>query len=227
MRCLFAAAGLYLLFGFSPFANWLLIPLESHARRPPEANIAGAAGIIVLGGAVNEGPAAINAEPQLNEAAERMTEAVHLAMRHPELPLIFTGGKAEIFETDAQTEAELARRFFSGFGIGPPRLRVEDKSRNTFENAAFTARLVQPKPSQNWVLVTSAFHMPRAQGLFEAQGFRIIPWPVDFKTGGAGDRWRGFSQASKGLRLTDFAAKEWVGLFVSWLRGEIAWPKGG
>jgi uncharacterized SAM-binding protein YcdF (DUF218 family) len=224
-RCLAAGGVFYLLFGFSPLANWLLVPLELRAADGAGQDVASAAGIIVLGGAITDGSALKGREPRLNEAAERMTEAVRLADRYPELPIIFSGGKAELIESDNETESELARRFFQEFKILPPRLKLEDRSRNTLENATFTAKLLQPRQDQTFILVTSAYHMPRAKALFEAAGFRIIPWPVDFKTTGPADHWRLFSQASKGLRLTDIAAREWVGLCISWLRGDITWPR--
>jgi uncharacterized SAM-binding protein YcdF (DUF218 family) len=53
------------------------------------------------------------------------------------------------------------------------------------ENAIFTRDLVQPQPGQTWVLVTSAWHMPRAVETFERNGWTgLVPWPVDFRSGG-------------------------------------------
>jgi uncharacterized SAM-binding protein YcdF (DUF218 family) len=225
-RLLLAGAALYAICGLSPLANWLLIPLELRAASSAAHDIEDADGIIVLGGAITGASSMRNKEPRLNEAAERMTEAVRLADRYPSMPVIFTGGKGDLLgDEDEATEAELARRFFMEFKLAPPRLKLEDRSRNTRENAIFTAQLLQPKPGQKWILITSALHMPRAKAHFEAQGFQVLPWPVDFKTSGPGDRWRLFAQASKGLRLMDLAAKEWAGIWVSWLRGDIAWPR--
>jgi uncharacterized SAM-binding protein YcdF (DUF218 family) len=156
-----------------------------------------------------------------------MIEAVRLAQQYPDLPVIFSGGNGDIFSSSKQEpEAQLAQRFFEGFNITPPRLRLENRSRNTLENAAFTAELMQPRLDQHWALVTSAFHMPRARALFETQGFHVIPRPGDFRTSGPQDLWRIFDKPSDGLRRLDMAAKEWVGLLVSWLRGDIAWPQG-
>jgi uncharacterized SAM-binding protein YcdF (DUF218 family) len=141
------------------------------------------------------------------------------------LPVIFTGGSSAFFgRSDSDSEAELARQFFGRFNIGPPRLVLEDRSRNTYENATLTARLLLPKAGQKWILVTSAFHMPRAKALFEAQGFEILAWPVDFKTGGSRGSWPSFPRASDGLKRMDFAAKEWIGLGAAWMLGYIAWP---
>jgi uncharacterized SAM-binding protein YcdF (DUF218 family) len=226
VRLVVLGAALYAIMGFSPLANWILIPLE-HAYEPGAADEAAApAGIIVLGGAVSGAADGGDRRVMLNDSADRMIEAVRLAEKFPAAPVIFTGGKGDLFEIEEhETEAELARRFFEGFNIRPPRLVLEDRSRNTLENAVFTARIVAPRPDQRWALVTSAFHMPRALALFEAQGFRVIPAPADLRTRGGRDRWQIFAKPSDGLRRVDFAAKEWVGLFVSWLRGDIAWPR--
>jgi len=222
---LFCGIALYLIAGFSPLANWLLVPLEDRAEIGVAEPVDGASGIIVLGGAASG--ARESGRVILNDAADRMIEAVRLAQQHPTLPVIFSGGSNDFFPNSLhEPEAELARRFFEDFKITPPRLRLEDRSRNTFENAVFTAGLVQPQRDQRWVLVTSAFHMPRARALFEAQGFRIVPRPGDFRTRGPQDYWQIFEKPSDGLRRLDMAAKEWVGLWISWLRGDIVWQHG-
>jgi uncharacterized SAM-binding protein YcdF (DUF218 family) len=216
---LFSAAALYLIAGYSPLANWLVMPLEESAQFGAGEKIDGAAGIIVLGGALSG--MQDSGRVLANDAADRMIEALRIAQQHPELPVIFSGGNGNLFKSPGQdSEAELARRFFEGFGIAPPRLKLEDRSRNTLENAVFTARLLQPRPDQRWVLVTSAFHMPRARALFEAQGFRIIPRAGDFRINGPEDKWEIFSKPSDGLHRLDLAAKEWVGLWVARLRGD-------
>jgi uncharacterized SAM-binding protein YcdF (DUF218 family) len=222
-RFLLGGTLLYFLCGFSPLGNWLLIPLEMSVRKAAPSELDGAAGIIVLGGAIGTmGPP--GSEPKLNEAADRMTEAVRLANLYPSVPLIFSGGNGELFPSGRETEAEVARRFFAQFHIEAPHLRLEDKSRNTAENAAFSAKLLQPQPLQKWVLITSAFHMPRASAHFRARGFHVVAWPVDYRSRGWDDLWRFFPQASDGLSRVDLAAKEWVGLCVAWLRGQITWP---
>jgi len=221
-RLLLAALILYLGAGFGPAGNWLLIPLESWVEKPSPSAIENASGIIVLGGAI-ETIAAPENGIQLNEAAERMTESLRLALLFPSLPVIFSGGKGELVYSE-RTESDWAREFFAGYGLPASRFQFEDRSRNTKENAAFTAALLKPQDTQKWLLVTSAFHMPRAKALFEAQGFKIIPWPVDYRTRGRKDIFRFFLQPSEGLRRFDLAAREWSSLAVAWLRGDIVQP---
>ncbi len=223
LRFYISGAVLYVIFGFSPLAHWLLAPLEMYASSVAAKDLDGAAGIIVLGGAIEDASALGDGAPHLNESADRMIEAVHLASRYPSMPVLFSGGKAGLFERqDTETEAELARRFFQAFNLTPPRLMLESQSRNTLENASQSAKLLRPEPGQKWILVTSAFHMPRAKALFEAQGFAVLARPVDFKTNGIKSWWYFFPKASDGLRRLDLAAKEWGGLGVSWLRGDIS-----
>ncbi len=221
---LFAGGGaLYVIFGLSPLANWLLVPLEIAANAAAAKDLDGAAGIIVLGGGVEYPSSLADGTPHLNESADRMAEALRLAARYPSLPVLFSGGKADLLPPeDSETEAELAQRFFEPFNLVPPRLKLEDRSRNTFENAVQSAKMLQPKPGQKWILVTSAFHMPRAKALFEAQGFEILARPMDFRTYGFYDWWRPFRKASDGLSRLDLAAKEWGGLFVAWLAGDLS-----
>lgn len=212
----------YVIAGFSPLGNWLLTPLEDRIARA-NLSLVTPSGIIVLGGALDTVIGVERGSVSLNEAAERMTETVALARRYPQAPIIFSGGVGEILYSEI-TEADVARRFFADLGVAPERLVFEDRSRNTIENAELTAQLVRLLSGDGFILITSAFHMPRAAALFAAQGLRIFPWPVDYRTRGDEDATRFFPRASEGLRRVDLATKEWVGLLVTWLRGHIASP---
>jgi uncharacterized SAM-binding protein YcdF (DUF218 family) len=224
-RLFMSGAALYVIFGFSPLGTWVMAPLELDARDSAAASLEGAAGIIVLGGGVDT-VEALGSAPHLTEAGDRMTEGVLLAERFPNLPLFFSGGSGELSPRNStETEAFFAVRFFQGFNIAPARIKFEDRSRNTYENAVESAKTLQPKPGQKWILVTSAFHMPRAKALFEAQGFEVLARPVDFRTNGWTDWWRPFARASEGLKRLDIGAKEWAGIAAAWLTGQFS-PKG-
>jgi uncharacterized SAM-binding protein YcdF (DUF218 family) len=112
------------------------------------------------------------------------------------------------------------------FGIPRERIIAEDRSRNTEENAAFTKALVNPKPGQRWLLVTSAQHMPRAVGVFRKAGFPIEPYPVDWHTDGFPRPWwywlRPGLSPIKGWALLDDVSKEYVGLLAYWLTGRTS-----
>src|SRR5947209_5869089 len=216
-RLVVAALVLIATAGLSPLGNAIILPLED--RFPPWDAARGApTGIISLGGAFDTVVSPARHEVALNEAAERLTAIAELARRYPQARIVFTGGSGRIIY-DGVTEASLAARLFESFGIAKERIVLEDKSRDTDENARFTKNLLQPKPGERWLLVTSAHHMPRSIGTFRAAGFPVEALPVDYRTRGAVDLLRPFSNVGDGLRRTDTAAREWVGLAAYRLTG--------
>lgn len=203
--------------GFSPAANWLIQPLEDRYARPVELD--GFDGIIVLGGAVDTIVTGGRGDTALTMSAERITITARLAKQLPDAIVVHTGGQGIIVSSQA-TEAEGAARLFADFGIPAEQVVLEDVSKNTWQNAVLAKDLVKPEPGQKWLLVTSAYHMPRAMGVFEAAGWTgVTAYPVDYRTRGVEDRSLGFSGASKGLRRFDVAFREWAGLAVYWLMG--------
>lgn len=206
--------------GWSPLGNVLILPLEQ--RFPPwDASLGPPDGIIVLGGAVSPEVSADRNEPQLNEAAERLAAMVTLARQYPDARLVYSGGSGNLVYNEAM-EADYALDLMVRLGVPRDRVQIERRSRNTAENASLTKALVQPKPGERWLLVTSAAHMPRAVGIFRAAGFPVEAFPVDWRTRGAGDLVRPFDRVSRGLPRVDTAAREWVGLVAYWLVGETS-----
>jgi uncharacterized SAM-binding protein YcdF (DUF218 family) len=203
--------------GLSPLGNALILPLE---ERFPAWDVSRGApdGIISLGGAFDTVVSPARGEVALNEAAERLTAIAELARRYPDARIVFSGGSGRLIYGGA-TEAELAARLLESFGIERARITLEDHSRDTLENARFTKELVQPKPGDRWLVVTSAHHMPRSIGVFRAAGFPVEAFPVDYRTRGTVDLLRPFGSLGEGLRRTDTATREWVGLLVYWLAG--------
>jgi uncharacterized SAM-binding protein YcdF (DUF218 family) len=212
----FASLIVLAILGLSPVGNALMIPLED--RFPRDATRGAPDGIIVLGGAISPDVSAARDEVALNEAAERLTVAVELARRYPAARIVFSGGSGALIY-DEGAEAPFALRMLEGLGIPRARVLLEDRSRNTVENAIFSKALIQPKPDERWLLVTSAHHMPRAIGVFRKMGFSVEPYPVDWRTRGAPDAFRPFATLGDGLRRSDTAVREWVGLVVYWLTG--------
>ncbi len=202
--------------GLLPLGVLMMLPLEDRfQRQEPDGPVAG---IIVLGGGIDQSIGAARGVTTLTEAGERLTEAVALARRYPEARLVFTGGIASL-TPEGPTESDAARRFFAEMGIPADRLTVEDQSRDTAENARFTKALVDPKPGERWLLVTSAWHMPRSVGCFRAIGWPVVAWPTDYRSAGPQDLTSLMPRASYGLTMVDVAAKEWVGLLAYRLTG--------
>jgi len=208
------AALLLLTVAVLPLAQWVAAPLEG--RFPIPAIPARVDGIIVLGGAVEVEISRAHGEVALNHAAARITEALALAQRHPEARLLLSGGDSAVLPRAGDREAEVTRALFVELGMAPERILVEDRSRTTFENALMSRDLAQPKAGEVWLLVTSAMHMPRAVGCFRHAGWEVLPYPVDFHTGGAA---RADFALAEHLFLLDLAAKEWVGLVAYRLFG--------
>jgi uncharacterized SAM-binding protein YcdF (DUF218 family) len=172
-------------------------------------------GIVVLGGAVNSVLEFSSGVTAFNCSAVRVIDAVALARRHPEAKLVLVGGGAfPIGYSDARTTL----RFLVDQAIAPVRIVLEGKSRNTRENAVYAKELVRPAPGQIWLLVTSAYHMPRAVGAFTAAGWRVIAYPVDFSIDPRRDLRPSFNLVG-GLNDTTFAAHEWLGLLAYRLMG--------
>ena len=155
----------------------------------------------------------------LNESAERMTEAAALARRYPNAKVLFTGGSIEILGAPT-VGADAAEIVLRDLGVGSDRLILERKARNTAENAILAKQIADPRPGERWLLVTSAWHMPRSMGLFRKAGFDVEPWPSDYRTAGPGDAWMLFGSPVEGLRRLDFVVKEWLGLAVNRLTGK-------
>jgi uncharacterized SAM-binding protein YcdF (DUF218 family) len=201
-----------------PVGTLLIAPLEDRFPLPP-LDLPPPEGIIVLGGAIDDGVSTARQETVFNEGGERLTEAVVLAKRYPEARVVYTSGSSS-FVGATSTEALQARTFMSQMGIAPERVTIEDKSRNTDENARFTAAIVDPQPSQRWIIVTSAFHMPRSMGIFEKAGFHPIAYPVAFRTRGHWpDDLRPTFEPVRNLRIFEIAVHEWIGLAAYWVSG--------
>ncbi len=218
-RLLVASIVLLALCGFSPLGNLLLYPLEQ--RFPAwDASRGAPDGIIVLGGPVDPDLSAAHHTPAVTSAPDRMIVAAALAHRYPNARLVYTGGSARLISNNAK-EADYAAEIFESLGIAKSRLTMERLSRNTAENAAFTKELLKPKAGERWLLVTSAFHMPRSVGLFRKVGFAVEPYPVDWRLGGREDLFNFSNVAVDGFARTDTAVREWMGLAAYRLTGRI------
>ena len=217
-RLVVASLVLLAVIGLSPVGNALIVPLEE--RFPPWDHGRGAPhGMVVLGGALSPDVSYARNTVALNEAAERLTAVAELARRYPDARIIFSGGSGSVI-FEERPEAEFALRLLESLGVARGRVVADDKSRNTVENARFSRELAQPKPGERWLLITSAYHLPRAIGIFRKAGFPVEAYPVDWRTRGPGDALRPFPTMGEGMRRTDTAMREWIGLVAYWLGGQ-------
>lgn len=147
--------------GFLPIGNLLLLTIET---RFPVWNANGAApdGVVILGGDI-----------------DRIFAGIKLARKYPRARIVFSGGNPSLIRTDDSTEADDVEELLADSGLERDRFLFDREARNTLENAEFSKAMAQPKPGERWLLVTSAYHMPRAIGIFRKVGFAVEPYPVD------------------------------------------------
>lgn len=214
-RVLFFAGAAVVGLAVLPIGQALVAVLEARFPPPPAAESARVDGVVLLGGAFHTGLAEARGEVSLTEGAERVFAFMELARRHPEARLAFTGGSGRL-APGRLTEADLFRRALAQAGFDDARVVTEDRSRTTWENALLLRDVVQPAPGERWLLVTSAWHMPRAVGSFRKAGWEVVAWPVDYRTApGAGLSLR--FDLVDGLAAFELAAHEWLGLLGYWL----------
>ena len=217
-RLILTATVMLLLGAWAVAPEALLRHLERQYPDPPPSPLSQYAGVIVLGGATEsayrwEG----TQEPQVSAGAERMTTVLPLLRQAPALRVVFTGGEGEYFGSGS-SEADRARRIFTQLGVDTARILFESASRNTYENAVFSARLAGVDPHQPWILLTSAAHMPRALAVFRKQGWNVTPYSVDFNAGLA-TPWTQYVPGD--LSRWDAVIHEYVGIAAYRLTGRI------
>ncbi len=196
--------------GWTSLGALALHPLEDRFERPssPPDDVAG---IIVLGGFFEGAINLARGGYELNSSADRIVEAAVLARRYPEARVVVTGGSGSLL-LDGEADGATAPRLLEALGIGRERMVLEDQSRDTYENALFTRELVEPQEGETWLLVTSAFHMPRSVMLFRRAGFDVVPWPVDYRTTGEDTLGLSRNNVVHTLQTTGLALREWIGL---------------
>lgn len=202
-----------------PVGDWLIGSLE---RRFPAYSVCTTitprpiAGIILLGGAISSQEIDGKILEDLGSSADRIRKAAQLTRDYPDLPLLISGGQA-FPRKGARTEAVATAAFLTELGVDLRRLRLETLSRTTAENAKFIAEQAE---QGSWLLVTSAFHMPRSVGSFRKAGVNVIAVPSDWMvddnrpilTMNAVDR----------LGRLDLGVHEYLGLFAYWVTGRTS-----
>ena len=199
-----------------PTGHYARLALEN--RFPaPHALPARVDGVVVLGGMVDPFVTRARGQLTLTDAIERLFVFAQLGAKYPHAKLVFSGGSGVLGRQDA-TEAEALRPHLAQFGLDPARVLFEGRSRNTHENAVLTRDLVRPGPEERWILVTSAFHMPRAVGAFRQAGWSVVPYPVDYHLEPDRPFTWGFDFLA-GMGSLRAAAHEWTGLVAYRLSG--------
>jgi uncharacterized SAM-binding protein YcdF (DUF218 family) len=216
-----ASLALLAVFGWTPLGNVLMLPLEQRFPAWQQGNGRAPDGVVVLGGMFDTLVSQARGDMALTDAAERVTVVAELARRYPNARIVFSGGSGRLLLQGA-LESELAAQMFASLAIPASRIELDERARDTLENAVFSKAIAAPKPGERWLVVTSAYHMPRSIGAFRRAGFAVEAYPVDWRTRGVVDIVRPFDALADGLKRSDTAVREWIGLFTYWLSGRTS-----
>ena len=206
-----------LFLSFFSVGDWMLYPLESRFQHNPDLPEQ-VDGIIVLGGSVLPEMSVEWQQLETNQFHERLSSFIQLAQIYPDARLVFSGGNASTDEYKP-TEAQIAEPYLLKSGISPERLLIENKARNTAENVSYARQMASPQSKETWLMITTAYHMPRAMGVFCQQNWKVIPYPVDHQTLPSKLYQPGFSLIYHANHLV-LASHEWLGLLTYYLSGK-------
>jgi uncharacterized SAM-binding protein YcdF (DUF218 family) len=206
-----------------PVGDWLLTPIEN---RFPPAKPDHVDGIVLLGGDEKPYLTEQRGQPVAYSSMRRYVEFAALAREYPQAKLIFTGGSGLMQPESKIKDADIAKETLASIGVPVDRMTFEDASRNTHENAVKTAELIHPTAQQKYLLVTSAWHMPRSMACFRKAGWNVYPAPTDYMTGGGMSSRLQFNLAEHLVKI-DLAVHEYYGLLAYRAMGYIdtLWPK--
>jgi uncharacterized SAM-binding protein YcdF (DUF218 family) len=218
-RVCIATAVLTLAIATVPLGSWMITALENRfpvvRELPPHID-----GVIALGGVANQIVTNARGQVAISDAVERLTALASIGRQFPDTRLVFSGGSGLLFHQEIK-EGDILAPFLADIGLDPNRVEIESGARNTYENAIITREFAAPAPEETWVLITSAFHMPRAVGCFRKAGWTVLPYPVDFKSTGQYGPFLDIPNFSGRLSALELAVHEWLGLIFYWLTGRI------
>jgi uncharacterized SAM-binding protein YcdF (DUF218 family) len=171
--------------------------------------------VVVLAGGVSGDPT-LPIQLQISHHSRvRLMEGIRIHSLLPGSKIILTGG----IGFDGPPEATTLSRVAQELGVAKSDMVLEVESRDTKDHPLYVRHLVNDDP---FILVTSAFHMPRAMKLFMKQGLTPIPAPAGpWKP--AKDFWSpgNLFPSATGLRLAELAYHEYMGITWAWIRGQI------
>lgn len=225
IRFVAASAWLLVFFSGNPITARILVSVleERHSLFNHSTQQRFDAIVVLAGGAFGKGD--LRPTTQLTSfSMERTLCGIDLFVKGFAPRLVFVGGSSSQSDPDLIEAVEM-KRFAERLGIPPESIVVDDRSRNTYENAVETRRLLG---DASVLLVTSAFHMPRAVGLFRNQGLRVSPYPCGYLLG---DRpkygWANLNPIdllpqTEALRKTRLAVNEIIAIAIYWTLGRFS-----
>ena len=208
------------LWGWSmPITSHALLDYVSASYPPRHVDTFPAANaIVLLGGSFDLAPKD-RIYPEMNAAGDRVWHAARL-YHAGKAPLIIVSGGSAWSNPDVQVPSVAAQALLTAFGVPESAIVLEERSRTTRENATHTAAVVTARGVRRLLLVTSAWHMPRAAAVFRRIGLDVIPAPADYALW-ATTRIINFLPSAKALQRSSSVFREYVGLLVYRLRGWV------
>lgn len=223
-RLLIAATTLLLILGLFPAGPLLLTWLERQSpaiETPTDLD-----GIIVLGGALNAYQTQKTGRISANEDIGRMFCALDAMAKNPQAQVILTGGSGDLLDQDAK-EGDAARLFMALYNANSDKVIYEERSRNTYENAIFSKSVANPQTDEKWLLVTSAYHMPRSLSIFQKADWQVVAFPCAHRTDGEyRSAFKRMPSVSDNFSALNIVTKEMIGSMAYYITGKSAsfWP---
>jgi len=202
-----------------PFSDLVMYPLESRFSKPSELPQT-IDGIIVLGGGEEIKLSSSWNNAELGKGGDRFVSTAILARQYPNVPVIFSGGSGLLRFATTENKENIGQSLLLAVGIDEHRLIIEPNARNTHENFLMTAPLL-PDRQGTYLLVTSAFHMPRAIGIARQNMINVIAYPVDYRSNKPSLRQWDFNLFEH-LEVLEPAWREWIGLTVYYGTGKTS-----
>jgi uncharacterized SAM-binding protein YcdF (DUF218 family) len=189
-------------------------------RFPHPATPSQVACVIVLGGGIATKVDTVRSGYDLDDGADRYIEAVRLAQTYPDARIIMSGGDGRI-EGGYVKEATIIKRMFDAFKVDPARVDYDETSRDTYENAVNTRRILDNRHLTGCLLITSGWHMPRTVAIFRHLGMDVVPWVTDYRTTGEERLEISVTDPLTNATLFSIAAREWIGILAYYLTGRV------
>ncbi|MEX2501282.1 MAG: YdcF family protein, partial [Trueperaceae bacterium] len=195
-----------------PLDAWSAAPLE--ARHPfPDPLPNEVDGVLVLGGSVDWRASTELSQLALGASGERMLAAAAAARRWPEATLAFTGVIAEALASDFRADPVPTSLIF-GPEFERRQLVVLPGAASTYDDALRALDRLRPGPNETWILITSAWHMPRAWATFRTAGWTTVPYPVDPMSAGATIGFSPSTSPAQRLADLDRVVREWGAIWI-------------
>jgi len=205
-----AAIIFYYFFSISPVADLVISPLENQYKNK-EQRLSDVENIVLLIGGVKKGDLPISSK--LGESSLfRTVKAVEIYFQAEHKPTIIISGSDPI--SSSSRPAEEIAKFIQSFNVSKENILLEEKSKNSYQSAKEIKKIIG---DESFILITSAYHLPRSVYIFRKMGLDPIPVPADFK---AEENYNilDFFPDPRNLKKCDLAFHEYFGLLYYHLR---------